>query len=84
MHFYKKAASFGHARALFNLGILHLEGEGGLDKDIQKATQCFLQAAKAGLAPAQRELALIYAQHHSGEMETAVEWFEKGAKQKVK
>ena len=83
VHYYKRAASHGHACSLYNLGVLHLEGGGGLDKSLLKATHCFTRAAEAGLAAAQRELAIIYAQHHPKKVTSAVEWFQKAAKQKV-
>ena len=45
---YEIASRFGHAKALYNLGVFSSQGLGGANKDSQQAKQYFEQAANLG------------------------------------
>lgn len=55
---YNDAAAHDHADALYNLGIYHAQGKGGLPINISTARTCFTRAAKLGQLQAQRALEL--------------------------
>ncbi|XP_032686866.1 uncharacterized protein LOC116851513 [Odontomachus brunneus] len=56
--YYNDAADYDHAEALYNLGVYHAQGKGGLPVDIDTARTCFTRAAKLGQVQAQRALDL--------------------------
>ncbi|XP_011146591.1 uncharacterized protein LOC105187476 [Harpegnathos saltator] len=65
--YYKDAAAYDHADALYNLGIYHAQGKGGLPIDINTARTCFIKAAKLGQVQAQHALDLEKASVQSKE-----------------
>lgn len=58
MKYYNGAAAHDHADALYNLGVFHAQGRGGLPIDIDTARACFTRAAKLGQTQAQHALDL--------------------------
>lgn len=54
-------AEAGSSDALYGLGLLYENGEGGVGRDLRKAVQFYQQAADAGLPEAQTNLGLMYA-----------------------
>lgn len=56
--YYNDATDYDHADALYNLGVYHAQGKGGLPIDIDTARTCFTKAAKLGQVQAQRALDL--------------------------
>ncbi|XP_072752208.1 uncharacterized protein [Anoplolepis gracilipes] len=56
--YYNDAAAHDHADALYNLGVFHAQGRGGLSIDIDLARTYFVKAAKLGQVQAQRALDL--------------------------
>ncbi|XP_012538676.2 uncharacterized protein LOC105837987 [Monomorium pharaonis] len=56
--YYNDAAAHDHADALYNLGVFHAQGKGGLPVDIDTARSCFIRAAKLGQVQAQHALEL--------------------------
>ncbi|XP_011875384.1 PREDICTED: uncharacterized protein LOC105566188 isoform X2 [Vollenhovia emeryi] len=51
--YYTDAAAHNHADALYNLGVYHAQGKGGLPIDIDTARTCFNKAASLGQVRAQ-------------------------------
>lgn len=47
---YRMAAEAGHTQSVFNLALMTLKGEGGMEEDRQKGVQLLTQAAQQGLA----------------------------------
>ena len=47
--FYSKAATSDHPEALYNLAMLYLKGEGGVNQDTAKALSLLERAAHHGL-----------------------------------
>lgn len=58
MKYYKQAADKGHADAMYNLGIFHAQGKGGLKTNLTAARQLFTEAAKKGQVEALKALQL--------------------------
>ncbi|KAJ8681277.1 hypothetical protein QAD02_017064 [Eretmocerus hayati] len=56
--YYKKAADKGHADAMYNLGVYHAQGKGGLKINLDAARHLFTEAAKKGHIPAVQALNL--------------------------
>ncbi|KMQ95358.1 protein shc1 [Lasius niger] len=56
--YYNDAAAHDHADALYNLGVFHAQGRGGLPIDIDVARTYFVRAAKLGQVQAQHALDL--------------------------
>ncbi|KAM0725647.1 Chitin synthase regulator SKT5 [Formica fusca] len=56
--YYNDAAAHDHADALYNLGVFHAQGRGGLPVDIDIARTYFVRAAKLGQIQAQYALDL--------------------------
>ncbi|XP_001603280.1 DAP3-binding cell death enhancer 1 [Nasonia vitripennis] len=56
--YYKRAADKGHADAMYNLGIYHAQGKGGLRTNLDTARQLFTEAAKKGQTQALKALQL--------------------------
>ena len=59
---FKKAAEQGHAKAQYNLGLMHDNGRGVL-QDYEEAVKWYRLAAEKGIAIAQGNLGLMY---HNG------------------
>lgn len=55
---YNDAAAYDHADALYNLGVFHAQGRGGLPINIDIARTCFTKAAQLGQAQAKHALDL--------------------------
>lgn len=55
---YKRAAALGHATAMYNLGVFHVHGWGGVDADEGKARKLFTDAASLGQIDAKRTLSI--------------------------
>ena len=71
------------AKAQYNAGLMHENGEGGVEKDMKKAFEFFKSAAELGNPMAQYNLASYY---ENGEgvikdMKKAFEWYSKAADQ---
>lgn len=58
-HWYRKAALRGHREASYNLGVLHLNGQGG-PPDLAQARRWFGLAAQRGLPEAHYQLGRMY------------------------
>ena len=56
---YRKAADQGHTAAQNNLGVLYLNGKGGLPKDEAEAARWYRKAADQGLSTAQNNLGTL-------------------------
>ncbi|KYM84304.1 Protein SHC1 [Atta colombica] len=63
--YYNDAAAHDHADALYNLGVFHAQGRGGLSIDIDIARTYFTRAAKLGQIQAQHALDLEKAETQS-------------------
>lgn len=55
---YRRASDLGHATAMYNLGVFHVHGWGGLEADGDEARQLFTAAAGLGQRDARRALNL--------------------------
>lgn len=51
---YIQVANRGHAKAIYNLGVFHAQGLGGLEKNKKTARECFVSAATLGLSEAKK------------------------------
>lgn len=49
MECYREAAALGHKAAMYNIGVFHARGRGGLEKNRDAALKCVLAAKEAGL-----------------------------------
>lgn len=58
MKLYELAASKGHAKAMYNLGVFHVHGTGGLVKNNRMARKYFTQAAELGQEDAIKALGM--------------------------
>lgn len=56
--YYGEAADKGHATAMYNLGVFHAQGRGGLPLDTEMARALFKRAADLGQSDARKALAL--------------------------
>ena len=79
---FRKAADAGNARAQFELGSMHDDGE-GMPQDYKQAMAWYEKAAAQGNAPAQHNLGVLYNQGHGvvEDPKQAVPWYEKAAAQ---
>ncbi|XP_012226819.1 uncharacterized protein [Linepithema humile] len=68
---YNDAAAHDHADALYNLGVFHAQGKGGLPVSIDLARICFIKAAKLGQTQAQQALDLEKAKTQSKKSNTS-------------
>ena len=78
----RRAADRSHSRALYELGLCHVNGE-GVRCDAAEAVRLFRQAAELGLVEAQRELARCY-KYGEGirpDGAEAVRWYRRAADQ---
>jgi TPR repeat protein len=60
IHYYRKAASQGHPKALYMLGNFHMVALFGVRKDLKMAFNYFRQAAEKGDPEANCEIAYLY------------------------
>lgn len=58
MECYREAASLGHKKAMYNLGVFYVHGYGGLKKNTEAARACFKAAEEMGFHKAKRALRL--------------------------
>ncbi|XP_015112288.1 uncharacterized protein LOC107037961 isoform X2 [Diachasma alloeum] len=56
--YYRSAAENGHAGAMYNLGVFHAQGRGGLPINLAEARELFTKAASLGQVEAQDALKL--------------------------
>ena len=56
---FTRAAAQGHGEALYNMGVLHLNGEANMPHDPAQAVQYFDRAAEADFAPAHNGLGAL-------------------------
>lgn len=59
LYFYRKAADFGHKRAMFNIGSFYHQGK-VVDMDIEKAIAWYKQSSEGGYADASYRLGELY------------------------
>lgn len=81
---YQRKAEEGDCIALYNLGIYHEYGRGGLPKSETLAAECYLKSAEKGSAKAQFEIGSFYRDAKCGYPQSdtkAAEWFLKAAAQ---
>ena len=78
----KQKAEQSHARALYDLGVWHFNGD-GVEKDLREAVKWFRKAAEQGLKDAQYNLGVCYKKGEGVEKDfrEAVKWFRKAAEQ---
>lgn len=57
--YYKLASKWGHATAMYNLGVFYVHGWGGVPVDCNRARELFVAAAEMGQVNAQKALAMI-------------------------
>ena len=69
--------------AMYNLAMLYLQGEGGLNIDVSMAMSLLETAASSGLVDAQRELGVLYTESDHKDMVRAAQLFNMAATQKV-
>lgn len=55
---YSRAAAMGHPKAMYNVGVFHGQGRGGLSKNRRLAREYFVAAARLGQVDARRALGL--------------------------
>jgi TPR repeat protein len=58
--FFSRAAAKKHVGALYNLGLCNLNGWGFRSENLTEAAELFTRSAKAGFAPAEKELGRCY------------------------
>ncbi|WP_374301260.1 hypothetical protein [Ferrovibrio sp.] len=82
MHWYRRAAETGFARAQANLAAIYLQGDEGVAVDYAEARKWFEAAAKQGHAVAQYNLGLMYELGLGVEKNEAVAlgWYNNAAK----
>jgi len=57
--YYKLASKWGHATAMYNLGVFYVHGWGGVPVDCNRARELFVAAAEMGQVNAQEALAMV-------------------------
>lgn len=79
---WRPLAEQGHARAQFNLGVMHANGQ-GLKRDDAEAVKWYTKAAEQGYAPAQFNLGSAYknGQGVAASDKDAAKWWRKAADQ---
>lgn len=82
VQWFERAAEAGNAAAQFQLGLLHLEGE-GVDENAELAARWFELAAEQGHVAAQNNIGSLYETGRGVEQSytRAFEWYERAAKQ---
>ena len=82
VHWYRKAANQGYAKAQASLGIMYDFGK-GVEENDSEAVKWFLKAARQGQALAQHNLAIMYEEGTgvSQDYLAAIDWYTKAAMQ---
>jgi TPR repeat protein len=57
--YYQLASKWGHATAMYNLGVFYVHGLGGVPVDCNRARELFVAAAEMGQINAQEALAMV-------------------------
>lgn len=57
--YYELASEWGHATAMYNLGVFYVHGWGGVPVDCNHARELFVAAAELGQINAQEALAIV-------------------------
>jgi TPR repeat protein len=57
--YYELASKWGHATAMYNLGVFYVHGWGGVPVDCNLARELFVAAAELGQPNAQEALAMV-------------------------
>ncbi|KAJ8297710.1 hypothetical protein KUTeg_024241 [Tegillarca granosa] len=78
---YELAADEGHPQALYNMALIYLKGEGGIEKNPRLAISLLESAANLGLCEAQTYLGVHYTESETKDMEKAVSFFKSAADQ---
>ena len=78
---FEKGAQHNEATSLNGLGLLSLEGTGGLPKDLKRAYQYFLKAAEQNNANAQANLGELYLRQGQKEYTNALKYFTLASRQ---
>lgn len=53
------ASEWGHATAMYNLGVFYVHGRGGVPVDCNRARQLFIAAAELGQINAKEALSMV-------------------------
>lgn len=82
LELYERAAELQQPYAFYNLGILYMNGLGGVEHDQFKAHELFMQAATREVVPAMYEVALMLERGLGclANYSEAAFWYEEGAK----
>jgi TPR repeat protein len=57
--YYELASKWGHATAMYNLGVFYVHGWGGVPVDCNRARELFVAAAELGQTNAQEALSMV-------------------------
>ncbi|KAG0327428.1 hypothetical protein BGZ99_007648 [Dissophora globulifera] len=77
-HFFHLSSLKHHSPAQFNLALCYEHGQGGVDKDLEKAIHFYQQAADQGHTKASYNIGCIC--YNQGELSKAMAWFESAGK----
>lgn len=77
IHWLRRGAGKGDARAMYALGLAHETGQGFSGSNAYHATNWYRKSAERGYADAMRSLGSLY--RRGGDADSALVWFEKGA-----
>ncbi|KAF8981085.1 hypothetical protein BGZ46_003270 [Entomortierella lignicola] len=77
-HFFHLSSLKHHSPAQFNLALCYEHGQGGVDKDLEKAIYFYQQAADQGHTKASYNIGCIC--YNQGEVTKAMAWFESAGK----
>ena len=79
---WRSLAEKGDARAQYNLGFLHANGQ-GVDQDYTSALDWYTRAGKQGFAPAQFNLGVLYSSDDGvpPDFALALQWYRQAAEQ---
>ncbi|KAG0016014.1 hypothetical protein BGZ80_009490 [Entomortierella chlamydospora] len=77
-HFFHLSSLKHHSPAQFNLALCYEHGQGGVDKDLEKAIYFYQQAAGQGHTKASYNIGCIC--YNQGEVSKAMAWFESAGK----
>ncbi|KAG0082373.1 hypothetical protein BGZ93_004738 [Podila epicladia] len=77
-HFFHLSSLKHHSPAQFNLALCYEHGQGGVDRDLEKAVYFYQQAADQGHTKASYNLGCIC--YNLGQADKAISWFENAGK----
>ncbi|KAF8932571.1 hypothetical protein BGZ58_006984 [Dissophora ornata] len=77
-HFFHLSSLKHHSPAQFNLALCYEHGQGGVDKDLERAMYFYQQAADQGHTKASYNIGCIC--YNEGEVSKAMAWFESAGK----